>query len=110
MIPKYPGTTKTPEKHFPSLLSYVDRRPRGQGGLAHARLDHGGRRRRRLCRVERGRLELSEEESPNEGPAVPGLGERQDLRQATHVVSETDKWAMKINPKLKSSRDGTNNE
>ena len=38
--------------------------------------------------MEGGRLELSEEESPDERPAVPRLREGQDLGQPPHVVFE----------------------
>ena len=80
----------------PLLSRRIGRSPRGQGGLPQAEVVGGGlcsdrgrcRRRRGLRgrRVEGGRLELSEEESPDERPPVPRLGEGEDLRQAPHVV------------------------
>ena len=74
---------------FSSLLSGVGG-PHCQRGLPDAEVAGGGLGsdggRRGLRRVERGRLELAEEESPDERPPVPRLGEGEDLGQAPHVV------------------------
>ena len=80
---------------FSSLLSGVGG-PHCQRGLPDAEVAGGGLGsdggRRGLRRVERGRLELAEEEPPDEGAAVPRLRERQDLGQPPHVVPAKDRY------------------